>query len=73
MDGSILKLNVIAFPGNQVSEDKSLLQLFSESNFDERWDECSDLQDLLRFTAGVPKDSGFLQGGGMCCHLSSNP
>ena len=52
MDGSILKLNVIAFPGNQVSEDKSLLQLFSESNFDERWDECSDLQDLLVYCRG---------------------
>ena len=52
MDGSILKLNIIAFPGNQVSEDKSLLQLFSESNFDERWDECSDLQDLLVYCRG---------------------
>ena len=28
---------------------------------------------IFWFTAGVPKDSGFLQGGGMCCHLSSNP
>ena len=64
MDGSILKLNIIAFPGNQVSEDKSLLQLFSESNFDERWDECSDLQDLLVYCRGVQKtpDSSRVEG-----------
>jgi hypothetical protein len=45
-------LNIIALSGNQVSEDKSVLQLFKECSFDERWDECCDLQDLLVYCRG---------------------
>lgn len=36
----------------QVDMDKSLLDLFMEANYDEFWDESSDLRDALLYCRG---------------------
>lgn len=36
----------------KVAEDKSLVELFSELTYDDLWDDCSDLRDVLVYCRG---------------------
>ncbi len=40
---------------NEVATTKTLVELFQESEYDDSWDECSDIQDVLIYCRGSKK------------------